>query len=179
MNTRLLLAALAATALLAACGGSEEPAASPASGGSQESANRKALLDFARCMRENGVDMPDPQFDGGKVTMTQRGGPGSDPEKMRTAEKACAKYRDAVKPPEGAPSGEQQAEFKKQALENARCMREHGIDMPDPQFSENGGVRMNLGKGIDPESQKFKDAQKACRGTLPQGPSTTTAGGGE
>ncbi len=42
-------------------------------------------------------------------------------------------------------------------------MREHGIDMPDPTFDANGGARMNLGRGIKPESAKFKKAQEACR----------------
>ena len=63
MRTRLLVAAVAATASLAACGG-EEPSPTPAPP-DREAANRKAMLDFARCMRENGVDMPDPKFEGG------------------------------------------------------------------------------------------------------------------
>jgi hypothetical protein len=162
MRTLLILAALAAT--LTACGGADEEPAS-----STEDANRTALLEFAQCMREHGVDMPDPQFEGGRVTMTQRGGRDTSPEKMRAAEQACAKYRDKVKPPEGRePSDAQQAEFREQALAHAKCMREHGIDMPDPQFEENG-VRMQVGPGIDPESQEFKDAQEACRDTLPEG----------
>ena len=173
MKTRLLLAAVAATASLAACGGGEEPASS---GDSKEAKNRKAMLDFARCMRENGVDMPDPQFEGGRVTM-RAGSPGMNPDKMRAAEEACAKYRDAVKPPEMSEA--QSAEFKKQALAHSRCMRENGIDMPDPTFDENGGAQMRIGPGLNPESDKFKQAQKACRDTMPQGPSRTTAGGGE
>ncbi len=96
MRTRLLLAAVAATASLAACG-SDDPT-SPASATSGPDANKKAMLDFARCMRENGVDMPDPQFDGNRVMM--RGPEQRRPtDKMRAAEKACAKYRDSVKPP--------------------------------------------------------------------------------
>ena len=176
MKTRLLLVACAATVSLAACGGSEEPASTSGATG-KEADNRKAMLDFARCMRENGVDMPDPQFEGGRVTMKVGGKPGEmDPQKMQAAEKACAKYREAVKPPEI--SDEQKAEFKEQALAHSRCMREQGIDMPDPQFSEDGGVMMRLPKGVNPESDKFRKAQEACRDTMPTGPSRTTAGGG-
>ena len=134
------------------------------------------MLDFARCMRENGVDMPDPQFDGGRVTM-RAGGPGMNPEKMRAAEQACAKYRDKVKSPEM--SAEQSAEFKKQALAHSRCMRENGVDMPDPQFDEDGGAQMRLPRGINPKSDKFKRAQEACRDTMPKGPTQSSAGGGE
>ena len=92
---------------------------------------------------------------------------------MKAAEKACAKYRDAVKPPEMSP--EKAAEFKKEALANARCMREHGIEMPDPTFDENGGAQMKLGRGINPESAKFQKAAEACRDTggIGAGPSTT------
>ena len=120
---------------------------------------RKAMLDFSRCMRENGIDMPDPKFEGGRVTM-QVGGPGKeiDPAKMQVAEKACAKYRDAVKPPEM--SEEKQAEFKKEALANARCMREHGIDMPDPTFDENGGARVELGRGHEPGVREVQEGRR-------------------
>src|SRR4051794_4483568 len=96
MRTRLLVAAVAATASLAACG-----AEAPASGvDGREAANRKAMLDLARCMRENGVNMPDPQFEtGGRVI--QRGGPGKvDAATLRKADKACAKYRESIKAPE-------------------------------------------------------------------------------
>jgi hypothetical protein len=161
MSTRLLLAAVAATASLAACGG-EKP--SPASG---EASNRKAMLDLASCMRENGIDMPDPQFEGGRVTQ-RMGGANVDPEKMRKAEQACAKYREAIKPPEM--SDEDRERFRKAALEHARCMREHGIDMPDPQFDENGGaqIRMRRGSGIDMDDAKFREAQEACQDKMPK-----------
>jgi hypothetical protein len=175
MKTRLLLVAVAATASLAGCGAEDNPTSSGAKPSqSQETANRKAMLDFARCMRENGVDMPDPQFEGGKVTQRMSK---TNPDTMRKAEAACAKYRDKVKAPEMSDS--QKAEFKKAALANARCMREHGIDFPDPQFDTGGGAQIRLGKGLNPDSPKFQAAQKACQKTMPIGPSTTDAGGGE
>ena len=171
MKTRLLvIAALAATLSLAACGSDDtKPAAAD-----QQAKMKKSMLDFARCMRENGIDMPDPKFEGNRVTM-RAGGPGKkapDRDKMKAADKACAKYRDAVKPPEMSP--ERAAEFKKEALANARCMREHGIEMPDPTFDENGGAQMKLGPGINPDSAKFQKAAEACRdvGGIGAGPSS-------
>ena len=163
----LLAPALAALAL-AACGG-EDPA--PASNGTSDrptvdEKTKQAMLDFARCMRANGVDMADPQFEsGGRVL--QRGPQKVDRDKLRTAEKACAKYRDAVKPPEL--SDTEKAEMRKAALAHARCMREHGVDFPDPQFDENGGAEVHLGRGLDPSSAKFREADKACRDKLPFG----------
>jgi len=43
----------------------------------------------------------------------------------------------------------------------ARCMREHGIDMPDPTGN---GLLFNSkrGQGPDPSSSKFKEAERAC-----------------
>jgi hypothetical protein len=165
-----LLVAVAATASLVACGGGEDPS-KPASAQTQEAKNRKAMLDFARCMRSNGVDMPDPQFDGGRVTQRMKGG---NPEQMRTAEQACEKYRAQMKAPEMSASDKE--EMKKAALANARCMREQGIDFPDPTFDSNGGARIKIGKGLNPESAKFQAALKACEKTMPKGPSTSTAG---
>jgi len=172
MKTRLFLVAVAATASLAGCGAEDNPTSSGAKPSqSQETANRKAMLDFARCMRENGVDMPDPQFEGGKVTQRMSK---TNPDTMRKAEAACAKYRDKVKAPEM--SDAQKEEFKKAALANARCMREHGIDFPDPVFDPNGGARVKIDKRLNPEGAKFQAAQKACEKTMPDGPSTSTAG---
>src|SRR3954452_6572626 len=135
MTTRLLVAALAAPASLAASGAND-----PSSSGNHDAADAKqAMLDYARCMRRHGVDMPDPQFEGNRVKMT--GPKDADRATVRAAEKACASIRDKLKSSE--PSGEQREEFKKAALENARCMREHGLEFADPTFDENGGASIH------------------------------------
>jgi hypothetical protein len=163
MKTRLLVVALAATASLAACG-AEDPTTTGAQPSRQDEA-RKAMLDYAKCMREHGVDMPDPQFDGGRIM--QKGPRKVNQAKMRKADQACASIRERIKPPEI--SDGQKEEFKKAALEHAKCMRDHGLDFPDPVFDENGGaqVRIGRGSGITPESAKFKAAEKACRDKMP------------
>src|SRR5204862_2850798 len=89
-------AALAATMLVAAGGrgsGSDAQVASlggagaatttTAPGGSgrgnsgaSDAARQQAMLDFASCMREHGVDMPDPKFDSeGHAAIAIGGGP--------------------------------------------------------------------------------------------------------
>jgi hypothetical protein len=174
MKTRLFLIALAATVSLAACGAEKDPSKASSGKPTQEAANKKAMLAFASCMRKNGVDMPDPQFSGGRVTQKMKGG---NPDKMRTAEKACSKYRAQIKAPEMSAADKE--DFKKQALQNARCMREHGIEnFPDPTFDENGGAQIRIGKNMNPESAKFQAAMKACQKFM-KGPSTSSAGGGE
>ena len=171
MKTRLFVIALAATASLAACGAEEKPSKASSTGPSQEAQNRKVLLDYARCMREHGVDMPDPKFDAGR--MTQKLGK-TNPETLRSAEQACAKIRAQIKAPELSDDDKQ--EFKRAALANARCMREHGIDnFPDPVFDADGGAQIRIRRALNPESAKFQAAQKACEKFM-KGPSQSSAG---
>jgi hypothetical protein len=163
----LIAAALTTSALtLAACGDNPSTNGDSASNGQNEMAD--AALKYARCMRENGVDMPDPKPGQGGIRLSQPKGVSQ--STMRKADEACRKYLKAVKPPEM--SEEQQKEFREAALANARCMREHGINLPDPTFGANGevSIRIGRGSGIDPESAKFKAAEKACESTMPKPP---------
>jgi hypothetical protein len=173
MTLRPLAAALLAAAALglAACGGDEETPASAASGKTPDEKTREAQVKFAECMRENGVDMPDPQA-GGKQVFKVGGDSGISPEEFEEASKACEKYQQAIRP---NLSEEEKTEMKERALENARCMREHGIDVPDPTFSADGGAQMRIprGSGIDPEDPEFQAAQKACGDVMGDGPSTS------
>ena len=161
MTVRPLAAALLATAALglAACGDDPEEPAGASSGGApaaDDAETRQARVDFAQCMREHGIDFPDPSADGGPVKI-QSTGP---PEKMEAAQEACKEFADKARP---QLSEAQQAEFKEAALEHARCMRDHGIDFPDPQFSAEGGAQIRLERGkVDPDAPEFKAAQEEC-----------------
>ena len=134
-----------------------------------------ALLAYARCMREHGVDMPDPQFDetNGKFQVQVGAGSGAKPadkQKLDAAQQACQHFMQGVA--FGPGGGEVDAETQEKLLAFSRCMREHGIDFPDPQF-DGGRVMIgggpNGGPAFDPNSSKFKDAQEACRSLLPGG----------
>jgi hypothetical protein len=169
---RVLVAAMlaAGTLAVAACGGDDGTGGASAT--DRQSEARDAALKYAQCMREHGVDVPDPTFEGGGIL--QRGTEKEDNvprAKVREAEEACRKYLEAIEPPKL--SEEQQQEFRDAALANARCMREHGIkNFPDPTFGENGESRIRIGRGdgIDPEDPDFKAAERACRDTLPDAP---------
>jgi hypothetical protein len=122
-----------------------------------------AIVAYAECMRDHGVDMPDPQVDAnGGIAITLEGGPG-DEGKLEAAQKACepimanARGEIEIDP-------EQEAEMQAQMLEFAECMREHGIDMPDPQFQGDGRVlsRMDEDNDVDPQSDEFQDAAEEC-----------------
>jgi hypothetical protein len=155
---RILIAALLGAACLSACG-SEENGGEPAAGEPSERREfERARQEFAECMRENGIDFPDPGD--GPVKIDGRDGD------LRAAEEACAHLRENIEPPEI--SDEQREEFKEAALEHARCMREQGIDFPDPTFGDDGGaqVRIRPGSGIDPDDPDFREAQEACADKL-------------
>jgi hypothetical protein len=70
----------------------------------QQQRMQQAALNYARCMRAHGVDFPDPQFDGGKVTMGARGLNPNDPN-MRAANQACQKLMPGGKGGPGVPGG--------------------------------------------------------------------------
>ena len=59
-------------------------------------------------------------------------------------------------------------------LKFARCMREHGVDVPDPKPGE--GIRIGgPGSELDPEDPSFQKAQKACEGDRPRTDRATAA----
>src|SRR4029079_11495076 len=77
---------------------------------------------------------------------------------------------------------EQQAEIQARALAFAQCMREHGVDMPDPRFDADGRVSIMIGgpdtPRIDPDVMQA--AQEACGGMMgPAGPAVSQHGPGQ
>jgi hypothetical protein len=130
---------------------------------------QERALEWAKCMRANGVNVPDPEVDDEgrmKITMGAGRGTGNDPKKMEAAQEKCQRLLPSGG--EGGPS-KPDPQMQDQLLKFARCMREHGIDMPDPKMDD-GGIRLEIGKDQDPDSPKFKQAQEACRQYAPEPP---------
>jgi hypothetical protein len=149
--------------LAVGCGGDPAGGARPAA--DRDSEARKASLKYAQCMREQGIDMPDPIFEDGG---TRQRGPDGDvpPTKLKTADQACDKHKPEFEPSDL--SEKEQEEFKKAALANARCMREQGIEnFPDPTFGGNGQATISI-RGLDPEDPDFREAEEACKDTRPK-----------
>ncbi|HEY7625928.1 MAG TPA: hypothetical protein VH761_02630, partial [Ilumatobacteraceae bacterium] len=126
----------------------------------------------------------------------QVGGPGEgevpDRETMDAANKECQHFLEEASRSFDPPSAEEQEQMKEKALAFSKCMREHGIDMPDPQFGDDGtfsvGIGATAGTGpatgpvtdgppIDFNSKEFQDASKACGQDGGFGFSTGTAEG--
>jgi hypothetical protein len=155
----LIVAAVGAALVLGACGGSDDGGGA---GGakSQEDKAFEGALKYARCMREHGIDMPDPQQVANGIKITQKATPGSQ-AKMQSAQKACQKY---LKAGGGrAPSAAEQARARDALLAYTRCMREEGVKIADPEFSKGGSLSSVGGPGqTNPKSPKFKAADEVC-----------------
>jgi hypothetical protein len=182
---------LVLSGLLAACGGgggSDSGIASingkeRASNASSKKSARKqdaqdAFRKYAQCMRQHGIDMPDPKFSGngaveiGPPPGSSDGGDGTPTGPspgFDAADKACRHFVDDVVNSSDAPkvSPQEQEKLKEAALAFAQCMRKHGIDMPDPTFSGGGRVEQRLGG--NPNQADFQAAQKACQKLMPIG----------
>ncbi|CAM3782225.1 hypothetical protein KIPE111705_24685 [Kibdelosporangium persicum] len=166
MGARWRLAAVTALfALATACGsdsaGDKVASLGDGKGGdaqnSADSADGKTdedrMREFAKCMREQGIDMPDPG-PGGTMT-AQRVEGEAEMEKMNKAGEVCNK----LLPNGGKPKPLSPEELDKQRAQ-AKCMREHGINMPDPD-PNNPGTAIDLGDG---DQEKLEKAFKECGG---------------
>lgn len=125
-----------------------------------------ALLEFAACMREHGVDMPDPEFTGdGGLRMRLLGSVATlrqDPD-FDAAREACGRVLEGVTR-DVDPA--RLVELQEQLLAYAACMREHGVDMPDPALGGAGPAAVPTWDAGDPAAQQ---AHEDC-GHLVGGP---------
>lgn len=157
---RLMLIAAATVVLTTACskaGGGDDGVASlnggnnptgSAQNASGQGSDEDKMRAFAKCMREHGVDMPDPGANG---EMKISGGPG-DEDKMNKANEACK----SLLPNGGKPKPLSPEDLDKMR-KTAKCMRDHGIDMPDPDPNNPG---ITIKSDMDPD--KMNKAMKDC-----------------
>ena len=98
---------------------------------------------FTTCMRNHGFNIPDPvvNADGTVDQMALRASLGQDP-KFQVSGKAREALGDCLPLLEGAtfakePSPEDEIQLQDDMLKFAQCLRDKGIDVPDPDFSDN------------------------------------------
>ncbi|ONI90554.1 hypothetical protein ALI22I_12155 [Saccharothrix sp. ALI-22-I] len=106
---------------------------------------------FAKCMRENGVDMPDPEFDG-KGGVAARAGGAIDQEAMKKAEEACKEFM-----PSGGEMREPSPEEMDKMREQIKCLRDKGFEVEEPDF-DNGAA---IGLPFD-DSEESRKAMEEC-----------------
>jgi hypothetical protein len=122
---------------------------------------------FAACMREQGIGMPDPEVaengDGRGGVIFNAPGAGSgggaapDKAKVEAAHKKCQH----LLPNGGDDIPQADPEMEERARAMAKCMRDNGVpNFPDPE--PGGGIRLEPGSGLDPRDPTFQEAQKKC-----------------
>jgi hypothetical protein len=165
---RLTLAAVAAVAALlalSACGGSEGDGV--ASAGGEKNATQPAeteqsaardpdaqALVFAECVRDNGVDMPDPGP--GQQGLVDAFRSVSGDYDQATLEQALAACQDLMPQyPQEHPTGDDWM------LALAECLREQGLEVSDNPFEDAHSGRVDV--------NEFAKAMEICRDVLTGG----------
>lgn len=166
-----LVVSAGAAAQVASLAGPEESA--PPDGAAEtelQFADREeAILAFAQCMRDNGIDMDDPQagFNGGAGRLLRpQGGPSLDEfgEEFQVARQTCGAILEAARP-------EIDLEAEQERLETelllAQCLRDNGYpEYPDPTTDADGrlqrGGQAFQELGIDRRSEAFQGARATC-----------------
>lgn len=179
MKTRLLLTLAGLALVAAACGSqaaADEGVASLDDLGTDVLATdadpidvEEAMLAMAQCMRDEGVDVSDPEVDEeGNVLPPRPADPESvDRSEIQAAREACSEYLDGI---EIGFRDIDQTELEDNLLDYATCMRANGYDLPDPDFAAIAGETGPGGGGpfgeIDRTDPDFAAAQEACEDIL-------------
>lgn len=154
---------LAAALALAGCAGKDGddgiasvggPAASAAPSAGPSLSQQERGIKFAQCMREHGIEMDDPDPNGGPVRVRIGGNGPVDREKVEAAQEACKEYSPFG---EGGPA-RNDPQMQENMRKFAQCMRDNGVpNFPDP---DGNGIRIDKSVGEDPD---FEAAQKLCQ----------------
>ena len=163
----ILIAVLAL--VLAACGGGddasdvatlEDTSKAAVTDTTGAPSDEEALIEFAACMRDQGMDFPDPVVDANGYPRFDFEDPESiDQEAMFEAGEGC---RDLI---EGVVLGLvdfESSEFNDTFLEYATCMREQGID-DIPDSIDIASIMTDGNLPFDADDPKFIAADEQCR----------------
>jgi hypothetical protein len=169
-----LLAGLLLALAVAACSGGNkgdgvaslngsDKATSTTSAGAGGGYDLRQALVFTRCMRQHGYDTPDPQMEGNNVGLQLPNYQGQRAPKYQAAWQACRRYA-----PDGGVARAPSAQDRQQALAFARCMRQHGVNLPDPQITADD-IDQPPAPGMRKDDPRVKAAEQACVQSLPPG----------
>jgi len=133
----------------------------------------QAMLNFTQCLRDEGLDIQDPEMDAdGNLNFRQlaQGAEGLDRETLRAGFEACQSELEGITL--GGGPGFDRTAIQDTLIEYAACMRDNGYDMEDPDLSNFGpgsGGEGQPGQGsgpfgsIDPDDPAFTAANEVCQ----------------
>jgi hypothetical protein len=150
---------------VASAGGSTGPGASASPTAEADAQTQR--LDFLSCLRDQGLDISD---DAGPAELA-----GIDQGTLRAALEACEDLRPTSA---GGLDGPLNQDTQARILALAACMRQEGIDFPDPTFDAQGRMQFGAdGPGIDPSDPAVADALNTCSGRVGLSPTAPGAVG--
>lgn len=164
----------------AAGDGAADDGVATENGGGAESADatdEELALAFAQCMRDEGVDWPDPVTNAdGSIDLFGGQGPpagggdgeGGRDEARQAAFQACGSIVEGASFLPGR--GEIDAEAQDTLLEFAQCLRDNGLDVDDPDFENfgpggggGGGGGGLFGEGFNPQDPAVQPVIEECQ----------------
>jgi hypothetical protein len=154
---RFLLPLVALSFALTACGSD-----SPGETQDQGSESQQLMLKYAQCMRDNGVEMPDP-VEGAAGSMYEGVDQGS--AAFQSADEVCSPILQGVVDERKNDGGDEAAQHE-EMLALAKCLRDNGIDVPDPV----PGTEKPFGDALDRTDPAVAQALATCtQGTTEPG----------
>ena len=127
----------------------------------EETTFEEGVLNFAQCMREEGINFPDPTFD-------IDGNPEFDnleienEEEFENAFESCEDILRNALPEQFDLDPEVEAALVDASLEFSQCMRDQGIDFPDPKPGEYRFFAFR-DADIDFSSEEVQEAFEICQ----------------
>ena len=120
-----------------------------------DSASEEAVLAYAQCMREEGIDFPDPG-PGEFAALYHQTGDAA----FQAAATACEGNLSGLVGHSSSNTGHT-AELQDRALEVAKCVREQGFEFPDPTLTADGRV-VTSAEEFDTEDSELRQVADEC-----------------
>ena len=127
----------------------------------EETTFEEGVLEFAQCMREEGINFPDPTFDIDGNPQFENLEIENEEEFERAFENCEDILRNAL-PEQFDLDPEVEAALVDASLEFSQCMRDEGIDFPDPKPGEFGFFAFR-DVDIDFSSEDVQEAFEICQ----------------
>lgn len=112
-----------------------------------------ALLKYAACMRENGIDMPDPTFDADGNPSGGGFGPNSgidrSTDEFQAAQTLCGDLLQGVTLGGGGRNGVDREAIQSSLNDFTACLRDEGLEVDDITFGPPGGAGGGAGGATD------------------------------
>jgi len=165
---RFIGLAVPATALLCAltaCSGGGAQG-TPQTGSPSSKTQSDVLLQYAQCMRDNGVQIPDPKPNDPSSLYV---GVDKNSPAFQSANKVCGSILQGVVEDRKNNNGKDAQQQQDKLLALAQCLREHGVDVPDPV----AGAEKPFGDSLDRTNPAVAKAIQACNANATAQPSNS------